>query len=103
MNNKLNREDILKLCEKWQKEIRVQIKQIQIRKMKKKWGSCSTKGILTLNQELLNYPVKYVEYVIVHELLHLIVPNHGKTFKTLLYVYLPNWEECHKYLMNKNK
>ena len=103
MMNKTTREDILELCKKWQKELRVNIKRIQIREMKNKWGSCSSKGVLTLNKELLSLPSKYVEYVIVHELLHRIVPNHGRTFKTLLYVYLPNWEELHEYLEYNGK
>ncbi|AMM40680.1 metal-dependent hydrolase [Candidatus Desulfofervidus auxilii] len=103
MTSKTTREDILELCGKWQKELRVDIKQIQIREMKNKWGSCSSKGVLTLNKELLSLPSKYVEYVIVHELLHRIVPNHGRTFKTLFYVYLPNWEELHEYLEYNGK
>ncbi len=101
--NKITQQDILNLCEKWQKELKVDVKCIQIREMKNKWGSCSTKGVLTINKELLKYPLEYAEYVIVHELLHLIVPNHGRTFKTLLYVYLPNWEELHECLVNEKK
>ncbi len=96
--NKITRQDILKLCEKWKEELKVEVKRIQIREMKNKWGSCSTKGVITLNKELLNLPIEYAEYVIVHELLHLIIPNHGRTFKTLLYTYLPNWEELHEFL-----
>ena len=96
--NKTTRKDILKLCKKWEKKLRVDIKRIQIREMKNKWGSWSSKGVLTLNKELLSLPLKCAEYVIVHELLHRIIPNHGRTFKTLLYVYLPNWEELHRYL-----
>ena len=103
MNRKLIREDILKLCEKWQKELKVEVKRIQIREMKNKWGSCSTKGVLTLNKELLKLPLKYAEYVIVHELLHMVIPSHGRTFKTLLYVYMPNWEELHERLENGKK
>ena len=101
--NKITRQEILRLCEKWQKELKVDVKQIQIREMKNKWGSCSTKGVLTINKELLNLPIEYSEYVIVHELLHLIVPNHGRTFKTLLYMYLPNWDILHEYLENGEK
>jgi len=100
---KTTRKDILELCKKWQKELRVDIKRIQIRKMKNKWGSYSSKGVLTINKELLALPSKYAEYVIVHELLHSIVPNHGRTFKTLLYVYLPNWEKLHEYLKHHEK
>ena len=101
--NKITRQEILRLCEKWQKELKVDVKQIQIREMKNKWGSCSTKGVLTINEELLNLPIEYSEYVVVHELLHLIVPNHGRTFKTLLYMYLPNWDILHEYLENGEK
>ncbi len=101
--NEVMRKDILDICEKWQKELRVKVKRVQIRNMKNKWGSCSTRGILTLNKELLNLPIKYAEYVILHELLHMIVPNHGKTFKTLLYVYMPEWEELHEYLNNNER
>jgi len=99
MSKNIDRKDVLELCEKWQKKLKVNVKRVQIREMKNKWGSCSTKGVLTINKELLKLPIKYAEYVIVHELLHLIVPNHGRTFKTLLYAYLPNWEESHQYLM----
>ncbi|MCL0028405.1 M48 family metallopeptidase [Peptococcaceae bacterium] len=101
--SEVTREDVLNLCGKWEKELRVSIKRVQIREMKRKWGSCSKDGTLTLNKELLNMPIKCVEYVIVHELLHLMVPNHGRTFKTLLYAYLPEWEEIHEYLENNSK
>lgn len=100
MMDEITREELLAMCKKWEKELKVNIKRVQIRKMKNKWGSCSTRGVLTLNKELLKLPPVCVEYVIVHELLHMIVPNHGRTFKTLLYTYLPNWEELHKYLEN---
>ncbi|MGC8852217.1 MAG: M48 family metallopeptidase, partial [Hydrogenobacter sp.] len=59
--------------------------------------------VITLNKELLKLPPAYVEYVIVHELLHMIIPNHGRTFKTLLYTYLSNWEKLHEYLENNGK
>ena len=95
---KITREDVLKICEKWQKELKVDVKRVQIRGMKNKWGSYSINGILTLNKELLKFPLECVEYVILHELLHGIIPNHGRTFKTLLYVYMPEWEKFHKYL-----
>lgn len=98
MNKNLAREDIIKLCEKWKKELKVNVKRIQIRQMKNKWGSSSTKGVLTLNKKLLELPHKYAEYVIVHELLHWVVPNHRRTFKVLLYIYIPDWEELHEYL-----
>jgi hypothetical protein len=59
-----------------------------IRPMKRKWGSCFTAGRLSFNTELLTAPAKVRKRVIVEELLHLKVPNHGKLFKALLRAYL---------------
>jgi predicted metal-dependent hydrolase len=56
--------------------------------MRQKWGSCSTRGRVTLNSELLTAPAALRNEVIVEELLHLKVPNHGKLFKTLKRAYL---------------
>ena len=53
----ITREDVLKLCEKWQKELKVNVKRVQIREMKNKWGSYSSNGVLTLNKELLRFPL----------------------------------------------
>ncbi|PMQ02376.1 MAG: metal-dependent hydrolase [Dictyoglomus sp. NZ13-RE01] len=100
IDKEITKEKILELCNKWQNILKVKVNRIQIRKMKNKWGSCSSKGNLTLNKELTKLSLDCVEYVIVHELLHLIVPNHGRIFKTLLYTYLPDWEKIHNKLKN---
>jgi len=63
-------------------------KQIHIRPMARKWGSCSNAGLVTLDTGLLTQPADFRKQVIVHELLHLRVPNHGKLFKALLRAYL---------------
>ena len=55
--------------------------------MKRKWASCSSKGNLTFDTDLLDQPAEFRRKVIVHELLHLKVPNHGKLFKALEKVY----------------
>ena len=60
--------------------------------MRRKWSSCSTSGMVSFSTEVLSQPTAFREYVIVHELLHLKVPNHGKLFKTLLRAYLPEYE-----------
>ena len=101
--SEIKREEVLKLCEKWQNELKVNVRRVQIREMKNKWGSYSSNGILTLNKELLKFPLECVEYVVLHELLHKIIPNHGRTFKTLLYAYMPEWEKFHEYLENNGK
>jgi predicted metal-dependent hydrolase len=56
--------------------------------MKRKWASCSSKGRLTFNQDLLGQPASFRAEVIVHELVHLKVPNHGRLFRALVRAYL---------------
>lgn len=60
--------------------------------MNSKWASISTAGRLSINTELLTLPRHLGEFVIIHELVHLLVPNHGKVFKCFMYAYLPDWE-----------
>lgn len=74
--------------ENWGEEIGVEIKEIHVRPMKRKWGSCSTTGRLTFDTSLLEQTEDFRKEVIVHEVLHLKVPNHGKVFRALLKAYL---------------
>jgi hypothetical protein len=96
----LNKSDLREICNRWQRKLKVRPNRIQVRKMKNKWSSCSSSGNVTLSSELTGLPREVTEYVIVHELLHLIVPNHGKTFKALLSAYLPQWEKLHHQLVS---
>lgn len=73
---------------RWADHIGVQPQEIHIRSMKHKWASCSTRGRLTFDLALLTQPDAFRTEVIVHELLHLKVPNHGKLFHALLSAYL---------------
>jgi len=82
----------------WAARVGVKLGQIQVRNMSQKWASMSTSGRLTLNSELLELPKDIGEFVIVHEVLHLIAPSHGPVFKSFLYAYLPNWPEREKRL-----
>lgn len=77
----------------WAERIRVEPERVNLRPMKNKWASCSTKGSLTFSTQLLEENAEFGEYVIVHELLHLKIPNHGKLFKSLLTAHLPDWKE----------
>ena len=77
----------------WADRIGVRVREIHLRQMQRKWASISTNGRLTLNTDLLNLPETLTEYVIVHELVHLLVPNHGKLFKGYMSAYLPDWQE----------
>lgn len=86
--------DELKLAAKqWAAKIGVKLSQIHIRQMKSKWASMSNVGRLTLNVELLDVPKELGEFVLVHEIVHLLVPNHGSVFKSFMYAYMPDWEE----------
>ena len=72
----------------WAKRIGVEPREIRLRHLKSKWASCSSNGRLTFNSEILNQPASFRAEAIVHELLHLKVPNHGRLFKHLMKAYL---------------
>jgi len=91
---RLNDRDAFKTEVKyWAKKIAVKPRQLRVQTMKKKWASCSSHGWVCFSTDLLKEPRDFQEYVIVHELLHLEVPNHGRLFKSLMNAYLPEWEK----------
>ncbi len=76
----------------WARKLDVSVKTIYIRPMRRKWASYSTAGTLSFNDELLTLSPNLIDYVIVHELLHFSVPNHGKLWKSLMRAHLGEWE-----------
>jgi len=72
----------------WAEEVGVKPKEIHIRKMSKKWASCSSKGRLSFSYELLNKSKEHRAKAIVHELLHLKYESHNKMFNSLLSTHL---------------
>lgn len=76
----------------WAAKVRVKPKQVRIQVMRRKWASCSTEGRVTFSLDLLDEPQSFQDYVIVHELIHLKVPNHGKLFTSLLSAHLPGYK-----------
>ena len=82
-------------------KIKVKVKQITIRPMARKWASCSTNGYFTFNIELLGMDRSLGEYVILHELLHYYIPNHGKLWKSLMAVHMPDHDERDKLLKSE--
>jgi predicted metal-dependent hydrolase len=75
----------------WALKLRVNPRVIRVQAMQRKWGSCSAAGTVTLASGLSDAPEPFQDYVIVHELLHLRVPRHGRLFKALLSAHVPGW------------
>ncbi len=69
---------------------------LKIRSLKRRWGSCSSKGVITLNSDLIRLNEVYLDYVILHELCHLKHLNHGKEYYSLLTELFPEWKEVRK-------
>ena len=69
------------------------IPEITVRKMRRRWGSCSRAGEVTLSLALIKMPIRCLDYVIVHELCHLEAFHHGKAFYRLLALVMPSWKE----------
>ena len=78
--------------EYWAQRLSVRPRLVRVQPMTRKWGSCSTSGIVTLAADLADQDTDFQNFVIAHELLHLRVPNHGKLFKALMTAHLPEWK-----------
>ncbi len=85
------RKAISERVEYWARRLNVRPPRVRVQRMTRKWGSCSTAGTLTLASDLVDYELGFQDFVIAHELLHLRVPNHGKLFKALMTVHVPDW------------
>ena len=87
----------------WEKRLGVEVKKLYVRKMKTHWGSCNCeRQTLRLNSELVKRNPECLEYVIVHEMLHIIEKKHNNRFYRLLSQYLPEWKSIRK-KMNKGE
>jgi predicted metal-dependent hydrolase len=75
----------------WAIKLRVNPRVVRVQDMRHKWGSCSTKGTVTLALDLLDESTRFQDFVIVHELLHLRYPAHGRLFKAVLSAHIPGW------------
>ncbi len=83
------------LLEKWQPILGVQASYWGVKKMKTKWGSCNhTAQRLWINLELAKKSTLCLEYIVVHELVHLLERNHTERFTLLMNKFLPNWRQC---------
>ena len=83
------------LIQKWEPKLNVTVRKYFLQRMKTRWGSCNPKaGHIRLNTELVKKPKDLLEYVIVHEMAHLIEPNHSDRFVAILDNHYPNWREA---------
>ena len=76
--------------ERWAAKIGVKPERISIQGMRNKWASCSTAGRVYFSTDILKQSPAFQDSVIAHELLHLLIPNHGALFKSFLNAYLPH-------------
>ena len=82
------------LLHQWAPRLQVDVKEWHIRRMRTKWGTCNYRAHrIWLSLALAEQPMDCVEYVVVHELLHLRVPNHSKAFWSLMEQYIPDWKQ----------
>lgn len=83
------------LIRKWEQKLGVVVAGYFLQRMKTKWGGCNHRaGTIRLNTELVKKPKDLLEYVVVHEMLHLIAPTHSEQFLTLLSKHYPSWREA---------
>lgn len=83
------------LLDKWSKITGLSVREVKVKKMKTKWGTCNPKQQrIWLNLELAKKPTRCLEYVLVHELTHLKEKHHNEPFELLLKSYMPQWDQC---------
>ena len=82
------------ILQEFNKIVKQDIKSVKIRQMKTRWGSCNPyKSYINLNIELIKKPRACIEYVVFHELVHLLYPDHSKKFYDYLTLYMPDWQK----------
>lgn len=82
------------LLKKWEPLMGVKAGRLQVQRMKTKWGSCNSgTGLIRLNTDLARKPPECLEYIVVHELVHLLEPSHNARFQALMDQHLPHWRQ----------
>lgn len=94
-HKRLLHETVPPLIEKWERKLSVKVAGYYLQRMKTKWGSCNTTARnIRLNTELVKKPKDLLEYIIAHEMIHLIEPTHSERFIAILDEYYPTWREA---------
>jgi predicted metal-dependent hydrolase len=80
------------LIQKWEQKFKVRVSAYYLQRMKTRWGSCNYRAHhIRLNSDLASYPPHCLEYVVVHELVHLLEPSHNQRFYALMTQFYPDW------------
>lgn len=86
-------QDLRRRALAWAIKLKVNPRVVRVQEMRRKWGSCSSAGTVTLATDLLDQDERFQDYVIVHELLHLRFASHGRVFKALMSAHVPGWRD----------
>lgn len=84
------------LIRKWEPALGVKVCGCTVRQMKTRWGSCTPRsGRIRINSELAKKQPECLEYIVVHEMVHLLEPSHNQRFVALMNQFFPRWKSCH--------
>src|SRR5690606_18515486 len=93
------RQLVTPLIEKWERRMKVKVKEFGIRRMRTKWGTCNAQAKrIWVNLELAKKPVECLEYIVVHEMVHLMERRHNERFMAYLNHYMPGWKRIREEL-----
>ncbi len=84
------------------KVIGVTPKSVSVKNYKSSWGSCSNRGEISFNWRIILAPHRIIDYVVIHELCHLLEHNHSSRYWKLLEQHVPDWRDCRDWLKNKD-
>ncbi len=92
------KEIIHEFVKKFSNELNVSVNRVYFRKMKSRWGSCSSKKNISINRYLIYLPENLIEYLVFHEVAHIVELNHSKKFWAIIYSKFPNYKDIEKEL-----
>lgn len=95
------RSEVPKLIARWEKHLGVKVERFFVQRMKTRWGSCNpTTASIRLNTDLAKKPTQCLEYIVVHEMMHLLEPTHNARFVALMDRFMPRWQH-HRQMLNR--
>jgi len=100
-HRELVRKAVPPMIEKWQRLMGIRVKRLFVQRMKTKWGSCNDRGgSIRLNTDLARKPMECLEYIVIHEMVHLLERTHNERFMELMDQFMPRWQS-HRDVLNR--